>query len=129
MTIDPTHQTPVPMEDRQWTHDRNVLLNHPRNATDSFTLLIKAMMLISRVKRFNVRYKAKFYAGDEDMQSAATLMCESLDQLDPRETTAFQTLDQLVSAFFPSFPPQSRTPIQDETVDSHLYTACTTAHL
>ena len=117
------------MDERQWSHDTNMLLTHPKNNTDSFALFVKAMMVISRVKRFNVRYKGRFYAGDADMYSPGTMLCASLDALDPRDTPAFQEVDALVSAFFGSWPQHLRVPIQDETVDQYLYTACCAAHM
>ncbi|KAJ3524974.1 hypothetical protein NM688_g8472 [Phlebia brevispora] len=119
----------VQMSDRQWSHDDNILLVHPKNGTDSFSLFVKSMMVLSRVKRFNTRYKGRFYAGDPDMYSPSSVLCASLEDLDPRDTPAFREVDNLVSSFYSSFPQNMRDPIQEETVDSYLYTACCSAHL
>ena len=115
--------------DRQWNHDQEVLLTHPKDGTDSFTLFVKSMLLLSRVKRFTTRYRGRFYAGDVDMASPTSVMCESLDTLDPRDTPAFLEVDRLVTQFYASFPQSLRHAIVDETVDSYLYTACCAAHL
>ena len=117
------------MEERQWCHDTNVLLSHPKDGTDSFTLFIKSMMLLSRVKRFNVRYKGRFYAGDADMYSPSGVMCESLQDLDPRDSPAFLDVDLLVSSFYNAIPSQMRNPIEEGTLDCYMYTVCNAAQL
>ena len=106
-----------------------MLLTHPKDGTDSFTLFVKSMLLLSRVKRFATRYRGRFYAGDVDMASPRSVMCDSLDTLDPRDTPAFHEVDRIVSSFYASFPHSLRNPIVDETVDSYLYTACCAAHM
>lgn len=117
------------MEQRQWSHDRNVLLTHPPKQTDSFVLYVKASMVLSKVKTFHVRFKGRYYAGDAAMYSPSNSPATSMEQLDPRDTPAFQELDHLVLSFKSSFPPNLRTPVDEEVVDPHLYSACVTANL
>jgi hypothetical protein len=117
------------MEKRQFSNDRNVLTYHPPQHTDSFTLYIKAAMVLSRVKAFNTRFRGRYHAGDPALHSPATKIPVSLEDLDPRETPAFREVDSLVTSWASSFPPQFRAPIQDETVDPHLYYALIAAHV
>ncbi len=106
-----------------------MLVTHPNPQTDSFVLYIKAMTLLSHVKVFTVRYKGRYYAGDPTMYSANGATCNSLDELDPRDTVAFQEIDHLVSSFKASFPSHLRDPIHDEMVDPYLYSACIASHM
>ncbi|GJE86698.1 Zn(II)2Cys6 transcription factor [Phanerochaete sordida] len=115
-------------EDRQWSHDRELLLTHAPERTDSFVLWLKATMLLSRVKAFNVRYKGRYFAGDAAYSSPSSSPSERGGEYDPRDSPAFQELDHAARAFRASFPPHLRDPIQDGTVDPHLYAACVGAH-
>ena len=92
-------------------------------------LWLKATMLLSRVKAFNVRYKGRYYAGDAAYSSPSSSPSERGGEYDPRESSAFQELDHAAREFRGSFPPHLRDPIQDGTVDPHLYAACVGAHL
>ncbi|KAL6306492.1 hypothetical protein BKA93DRAFT_840803 [Sparassis latifolia] len=131
-------------EDRQWSHDRNVLTIHPVGQVDAFTLYIKACMMLSRVKNFNMRFRARYYVGDPAVASyspaAYSAMAggshahidereRSQRPRDVRDTPAFVELDQLVAAFLPSFPPHLRNPLQHNTVNVHLFSACNAPHL
>ncbi|KAI0691869.1 hypothetical protein BC835DRAFT_1359660 [Cytidiella melzeri] len=118
----------VPMENRQFSNDSNVLSHHPPQQTDSFIMFIKASMLISRVKAFITRYKGRYHAGDATMYSLSNIVPASIDDYDPRDTPAFQEVDQLLRLWRDSFPHHMRV-IQDETVDPHLYTAMITGHV
>ena len=118
-------------KERQWFHDPHILLAHPESQTDSFMLMVKASIILSRVKNFNLRYRARFFAKDLDYipTSNAPTQLPSLEVLDPRSTTAFIEVDGLVSSFRSSFPPDLRNPINGNVVDVHLFTACTIPHM
>ncbi|KAI0337612.1 hypothetical protein BDW22DRAFT_861866 [Trametopsis cervina] len=121
----------VPMENRQWSTDPSTLLYHPPDQTDSFILYIKATMLLSKVKVFNTRYKARYLRGDPEFMSAKSvgLSLQTLENFDPRDTPAFLALDRLVDSFGVSFPQECSTPIQNGTLDAYLYSALVGAHL
>jgi hypothetical protein len=125
----------VTPHERQWAHSRDLLLVHPESQTDSFILYIKGTILMSRVKVFNHRFRALHYAGDP--QYAGRPLANSRGNLDdpsppetidPRGSPAFLELENIVSSFRASFPSHLRTPITDNVVDSHLYTACLMPH-
>jgi len=100
-------QKTIPSEQRQRLRTPNVLTTHPEGQTDSFVLYIKATVLLSKVKTFNVRYKARFPKTS-----------------DPRDDPAFKALEILISTFQASFPLQFRDPISTGArPDSHLYLA------
>ena len=117
------------MEERQWSHDRHMLLVHPPNQTDSFTLFIKSCILISQVKNFNLRFRGRYFAGDVAMYSPSSSPADGPDTFDPRDTPAFQELDHLVTSFRSSFPVHLRNPVQDDMMDAYLYSASCGAHL
>ncbi|KAI0684542.1 hypothetical protein BC835DRAFT_1422219 [Cytidiella melzeri] len=121
----------VSAEDRQWSMDKNVFLYHPPQQTDSFILYIKSAMLISQVKAFNVRYRGRHFTGDLDMYEPrqGTLSFDDLKYWDPRNTLAFRELDYLVSSYKVSFPHPFTMPVQNGTVDAHLYSALIAADL
>lgn len=83
-------------------------------------------MALARVKRFNLRFRAKHYAGDSSVTAVPNGEGEgALPILDPRRSSAFMELDHVASNFRSSFPSHFRNPImQDVLVDNHLYTAC-----
>lgn len=103
---------------RQWAHTGNLLLTHPEDQIDSFILYIKGTILISRVKVFNTRFRARRHAGDSSVTNFQS------DDHDPRGSSAFIELDHIASSFRSSFPSHLRNPIVDNVVDNHLYTAC-----
>ncbi|KAJ3530808.1 hypothetical protein NM688_g7659 [Phlebia brevispora] len=113
----------VPPDERQWSHDRHMFLNHPPNQTDSFILFIKGAILLSHVKNFNLRFRGRYFAGDAAMYSPSGSPADEPDKLDPRDTSAFQELDHLVTSFRQSWPPNFRNPVQDEMVDPYLFAA------
>ncbi|KAF8898638.1 hypothetical protein BD779DRAFT_1607387 [Infundibulicybe gibba] len=120
--------TLVTPHERQWAHTKNLLLFHPEKQTDSFILYIKGSIMISQVKTFNLRFRAKHHVGDI---SVASIYDETPapDSVDPRGTQAFVELDYVVSSFRASFPNHLRNPIADSRVDNHLYTACLMPHV
>lgn len=118
-------------KERQWFHDPHILLVHPENQTDSFILMVKASIMLSRVKNFNLRYRARCFAKDSDFIPTAKVPVRlpTSEVLDPRSTPAFIEVDNLVSSFRSSFPPELRNPINGNVVDVHLFTACTIPHV
>jgi hypothetical protein len=113
-------------QDRQWAHTRNVLLENPEQTTDSFTLYIKGSILISRVKTFNLRFRARHFAGDATVSNEYQT---SSERADPRGSQAFIELDCTIDSFTSTFPGRCRNPIMNNIVDSHLYTAWLMPHV
>lgn len=108
-----------------------MLLIHPEDQTDSFILMNKASILLSKVKNFNLRYRARYFAKDLDFTPTTTApeRPSNSNVLDPRSTPAFIEVYGLVSNFKSSFPPDMRNPINGNVVDVHLFTACTIPHV
>lgn len=67
-----------------------MLFVHPPDSTSAFSLLIKSVVLLGRVKRFNVRFKIKYNG--------------TLSEDDPRSTLEFVELDELVGSFQMGWP-------------------------
>lgn len=138
----PTFQTLVPPVERQWAHTPDLLLSHNENQIDSFILYIKGSILIcksfsgsstqllltprtARVKTFNLRFRSKYFAGDPSVLNIHLDLPQEPDgQVDPRGAAAFIELDYIASSFRASFPLHLRNPINDNVVDSQLYTTC-----
>lgn len=119
--------TLVPPSERQWAHSRDVLYFHPEDSTDSFGLYIKGLILVSKIKTFNARFRSKHFSGDNSVVPPEALGNEPVD---PRGSQAFIELDQIVSSFNRNnFPPHLRNPILDNVVDNHLYTAFLLPHI
>jgi len=92
-----------------------MLVVHPPLTTDSFSLYIKATILLGQVKTFNIRFKRNHSFLNVD---------DSEPPLDPRTTPSFQALDTSISAFLPSLPQAFRDPVGLKTgakVDPVLY--------
>lgn len=122
--------TLVTPRERQWAHTRDLLLNHPEEQTDSFILYIKGTIMISQVKTFNSRFRARHFAGDVAVQANPfSDNLQSSEPIDPRGSQAFIELDNVVSSFRASFPSHLRNPIVNNVVDNHLYTACLMPHV
>ncbi|KIP06281.1 hypothetical protein PHLGIDRAFT_107115 [Phlebiopsis gigantea 11061_1 CR5-6] len=119
----------VPLEERQFSHARNVLLQNPPGQTDSFILYIKSLMLMSRIKSFNLRYRGRHYAGETEFYPAVSSPDGESGTYDVRQSPRFRELEQLVCQFRESWPPHLKDPIQDGVVDPHLYAACVISHL
>ncbi|KAG8681378.1 hypothetical protein FRC08_015673, partial [Ceratobasidium sp. 394] len=94
-------------EPRQTIRTPDVLLNHPPT-TDSFTLYVKAAILLSKVKTLNLRVRHQHPDVD-----------------DIRELPQFQLLEQQVASFRKSFPSQYGEPVvqSNKGLDIHLYVA------
>ncbi|TFK41060.1 hypothetical protein BDQ12DRAFT_600361 [Crucibulum laeve] len=118
----------TPLE-RQWAHTRDALLVHSENQTDSFILYVKGTIMISRVKAFNLRFRARHFAGDASVTTPHTESFQMSDRIDPRGSQAFIELDHIVSSFRASFPSHLRNPIVNNVVDNHLYTVCLMPHV
>lgn len=118
-------------KDRQWFHDPHTLLTHSEGQTDSFILMVKASIILSKVKNFNLRYRARTFAKDLDYTPTAKALAQlpSAEAMDPRSCPAFIEIDELVGNFRNSFPPDLRNPINGNVVDVHLFTACTIPHM
>ena len=116
---------------RQWSHDKDVISAHREDQTDSFIMFAKCSLLISKVKNFNLRFKALAYSGDPTVipPTAATLAPGSLDNYYPKDTPAFKELDELVSSFKASFPQNMKDPVVDGKVDCYLYATLNMANL
>lgn len=84
-------QRDYPFEIRQRLASPNCLLSHPPLLTSPFSLLIKAINLLSQVKAFNVRFKNKHA---DDLPGP----------VDPRSTDEFKELDDVIGRFKASWP-------------------------
>lgn len=94
-----------------------MLTTHPTSITDSFSLYIKATILLGKVKNFNGRFKNKFDDGIPP-------------EFDPRETAEFQMLDNAITAFKLSIPREHREPMSlDGKLDPTLYLALVLPHV
>ncbi|KAH8097109.1 hypothetical protein BXZ70DRAFT_311868 [Cristinia sonorae] len=98
------------MRNRQLSQAEDVLLAHPPNQIDPFILSIKSSMLLSRVKIFNTRIRAKYA-----LQSGGF-------SFDPRKTPDFMALSSLVLAFTDSLP----APLNSIVVNGELDRLMTT---
>jgi len=124
-------------DERQHALGKEILLFHPEDQVDSFNLYVKGTILLSRVKSYNLRFRAKRFMGDPAFLYAATYAevwekdsDEARDGInDARRTSGFIEIDHIASMFRSSFPLHLRHPIRDGSVDSHLYTASLMPHL
>jgi hypothetical protein len=103
---------------------------------DSFNLYIKGTMLLSRVKAFNLRFRARRFMGDPAYMDSPTYSevwekdnDKARVNTDPRRTPGFIEIDHIASMFRQSFPLHLRNPIRDGCVDSHLYSASLIPHV
>lgn len=119
-------QIAVPDAERQWSYDRDLLLWHPAEQTDAFALRVKSTILLSRVKNFNSRFRACLYAGAPALAGAHRVA--RVKAADPRATAAFAELDRTIAGFAAAFPPHLQRPVDGQTVDTHLFTACSAQH-
>jgi hypothetical protein len=102
--------------ERQRISNPKALTTHPAEHTDSFILYVKSFVLLSRIKSWCCRAKARY--------PTAT---------DYRETPEFKALDSLITSFAISFPKRYRDPLrlgpQGRAVDVHLFTAHCVPHM
>ncbi|KAG9035149.1 hypothetical protein FRB95_012016 [Tulasnella sp. JGI-2019a] len=104
-------------DDRQRLATPKSLITHPPSITDSFTLYVKASVLLGKVKTFNGRFRQKY-----DPAHGGTV--------DPRETTEFQMLDSSVQGYKLSFPKEMCDFIStDGKVDPVLHMALMLPHV
>ena len=95
-------------------------------------LFAKSVILMSKVKAFNGRFRTKCSIGDpeivqpvgmnvdqETMRSAKA----SPSTIDPRQTPGFKTVENLIIGFVDSFPSSLRTLAIGDTTDFGLMTA------
>lgn len=108
-------------EERQWSHENDVLLVHSGNQVDGFILYIKSTILLSKVKNFNLRFRSRFFTGDPNVIFPVPPDVAS-ETVDPRDSPAFRNLDQTLAVFKSSFPPHLRNPTRDK-IDPHLFAA------
>lgn len=111
-------QVSVSVQHRQWSHLRESFLVHPPQLTDSFTLYTKVMLIISRIKNFNHRFRVMEDLGDPGSKSTRMNI---LNQPDVRSTTTFSQLDDLVMSFRSSLWQDFKDPFVNNRVDLHLY--------
>lgn len=104
--------------ERQWARAKNILLLHPADQCDSFSLYIKGTFLITRVKNFNHRFRFRYYA-----ENPSALESGFAPVSDARKTKAFKELDNILLLFRKSFPLHLKDPISGNGVDLHLYSA------
>ncbi|CAE6449866.1 unnamed protein product [Rhizoctonia solani] len=99
---------------RQSLESPGVLLRHPPEATDGFSLYIKGAVLISKTKWFNLRIRYKYP-----------------DVVDIRELPEFHQLEQLIGSFRKSFPQRYNSPVVQSSrgLDVHVYAAHIIPHL
>jgi len=81
---------------RQWSHLRESYFVHPPELTDSFTVYIKVMLIISRIKIFNRRFRVMEHLGDPGLKSTRM---NRWNEPDIRSTTTFSQLDDLFFHF------------------------------
>lgn len=116
-------------QDRQWSHDRDVLTQHRDSQTDSFILFIKSTILLSRVKTFNLRFKGKHYNRDASVISPNNSPVDgestNPDQFDIKDAPAFQELESTIQLFKSALPHHLKDPVpkDGQPVDPYLYTA------
>lgn len=110
---DVSTQAPVPSLGRQQLSTPHMLTSHPSLLTDSFTLYIKATVILAQVKTFNVNFRLKH--ARQDVPAA-----------DPRLTQEFQALDKLLTDFTENIPKAFNDPTGSKTgikLDPILYLA------
>lgn len=78
-----------------------VLLSHPSGLTDSFTLFVKAVVILDRVRTFNTRFRLKYPSARGG-------------SVDPRLVPEFKELDETIETFVGSFPREFKNPLHGE---------------
>lgn len=106
----------VPTQGRQTMFSENVHCQHPSLTTDSWTLYIKATILISRVKNFNGRYHIT-----SKIRTPGT-------PISPTESEEFCRLDRAINEFTQQIPWAFREPVET-SVDPLLYMAHLLPHV
>ncbi|KAG8841493.1 hypothetical protein FRB96_007482 [Tulasnella sp. 330] len=117
-------QTYAPVPGRQRIIGHNVLITHPKLVTDSFTLYIKATVILGRVKSFNRSFLYTCSNGDQTTEAFVNLASNSdgmsggqnkpanaVTTVKPQDTVEFKALDNLIGSFLTSIPADLRDPI------------------
>jgi hypothetical protein len=94
---------------RQGLFSPDIFTNHPPSSTDSFTLLLKSFILLSRVVSFNIRAKSP----NRDREGTFNVA----------EHPAFKNLDNLLYKYRLSFPARFRNGFKALVIDPVLYLA------
>ncbi|KAH9846804.1 hypothetical protein C2E23DRAFT_743274 [Lenzites betulinus] len=118
----------VPPDERQWSHERNVIENHLDDQLDSFILHVKAAMLLSKVKVFNSRYRKRHHLGDPALRPDPAGLPGMPSATLIQTTPAFIEIDSLLSNFKQTLPTHFRDPMAHGTIDVHLFTALSTIY-
>jgi hypothetical protein len=105
-----------------------LLTVHSDKQTDGFILYIKAAILLSKVKTFNLRFRAKHFSGDSEGSLSYNTFRPD-EPIDPRNTMAFIELDGTVTEFITTFPPHLRNPVTAEKMDCTLFAALVTSQV
>ncbi|KAG8987872.1 hypothetical protein FRB90_003091, partial [Tulasnella sp. 427] len=100
----------VPTHGRQTLFTENMVCHHPSLITDSWTLYIKATILMSQVRNFNGRYRIT-----SKMQSPRS-------PTPPTQSAEFNRLDSVIEEFSRQIPQAFREPVETK-VDPLLYMA------
>ena len=117
-------------EERQWSYEQDLLYKHPAPQTDEFIMYIKASILLSKVKTYNLRFHWKFFNADGAPSSSTNSAAFDPVIYNAKTTSKFHHLDSLVAQFRRNFPPHLRNPISlVGNVNHYAYTACTAAYL
>ncbi|THH28067.1 hypothetical protein EUX98_g6114 [Antrodiella citrinella] len=75
-------------------------------------------MLLSRVKNFNLRTRAKYFAEDPSIPQGYPI---TDIRFDPRQTPEFGAMTSVALAFTDSIPTQYKNPLQNGVVNPHIY--------
>lgn len=81
----------------------------------------------ARVKVFNMRFRSRHLIGDEKF--VVPFDGKASETVDPRGSIGFVELDQICTTFLSTFPPLMKNPVDNNTVDRHLYSAHLIAHM
>lgn len=93
-------------------------------------MYIKCSLLFSRIKHFNLRFKALAFAGDPSVVPISETNGErGTFTGSPRTSPLFLELDNLILTFKNRFPTHMKTPFADGNIDHYLYSAWNILHL
>lgn len=110
----------MPTHNRQRIFTENMLFTHPPLTTDSWTLYIKASILVSRVRSLNSRYWISAASKRHGMSEGW--------HRPPTESEEFRHLDQTIASFTRNIPRAFQDPV-GTAVDPLLYTAHILPHV
>ncbi|KAG9009235.1 hypothetical protein FRB93_005731 [Tulasnella sp. JGI-2019a] len=129
----------VPTQARQRILTRDALVVHPQLATDSFTLYIKAAVIMGKVKTFNRNFRYRYTDGDQAPSIFVDSNSEphsgpanSVTTIKPQETDEFKALDNLIDTFISSIPREFKDPVglsNGAKLDPTLYMAHMLPHM